>query len=124
MEESESFNVEQKRELILEAIREKKGHQVVSIDLSEVENSICDFFIICHGESVTQVGAITESIEKKLKEEALIRAHHVEGLQNSQWVLLDYFDILVHVFQEEFRSFFRLEELWADGKVTKVAEKR
>jgi ribosome-associated protein len=123
MEQSDSFNVEQKRELILEAIREKKGHQIVSIDLSEVENSICDFFIICHGESVTQVGAITESIEKKLKKEALIRAHHVEGLQNSQWVLLDYFDILVHVFQEEFRSFFKLEELWADGKVTRVTEK-
>jgi len=123
MEQSDSFNVEQKRELILEAIREKKGHQIVSIDLSEVENSICDFFIICHGESVTQVGAITESIEKKLKEEALIRAHHVEGLQNSQWVLLDYFDILIHVFQEEFRSFFKLEELWADGKVTRVTEK-
>ena len=123
MEQSDSFNVEQKRELILEAIREKKGHQIVSIDLSEVENSICDFFIICHGESVTQVGAITESIEKKLKGEALIRAHHVEGLQNSQWVLLDYFDILVHVFQEEFRFFFKLEELWADGKVTRVTEK-
>ena len=122
MEQSDSFNVEEKRELILEAISEKKGHQIVSIDLSEVENSICDFFIICHGESVTQVGAITESIEKKLKEEARIRAHHVEGLQNSQWVLLDYFDILVHVFQEEFRSFFKLEELWADGKVTRVTE--
>jgi len=123
MEQNDSFNVEQKREFILEAIREKKGHQIVSIDLSEVENSICDFFIICHGESVTQVGAITESIEKKLKEEAQIRAHHVEGLQNSQWVLLDYFDILVHVFQEEFRSFFKLEELWADGKVIRVTEK-
>jgi len=122
MEQSDSFNVEQKRELILEAIREKKGHQIVSIDLSEVEYSICDCFIICHGESVTQVGAITGSIEKKLKEEAQIRAHHVEGLQNSQWVLLDYFDILVHVFQEEFRSFYRLEELWADGKVTRVTE--
>ena len=122
MEQSDSFNVEQKRELILEAIREKKGHQIVSIDLSKVENSICDFFIICHGESVTQVGAITESIEKKLKEEALIRAHHVEGLRNSQWVLMDYFDILVHVFQEEFRSFFKLEELWADGNVTRVTE--
>jgi len=123
MEQSDSFNVEQKRELILDAIREKKGHQIVSIDLSEVENSICDFFIICHGESVTQVGAISESIEKKLKEEAQIRAHHVEGLQNSQWVLLDYFDILVHVFQEEYRSFFKLEELWADGKVKRVTEK-
>ena len=122
MEQSDSFNVEQKRELILEAIREKKGHQIISIDLSEVENSICDCFIICHGESVTQVGAISESIEMKLKEDAQIRAHHVEGLQNSQWVLLDYFDILVHVFQEEFRSFYRLEELWADGKVTSVTE--
>ena len=120
MEQSDSFNVEQKKELILEAIREKKGHQIVSIDLSEVENSICDFFIICHGESVTQVGAISESIEKKLKDEALIRAHHVEGLQNSQWVLLDYFAVLVHVFQEEFRSFYKLEELWADGKIKRV----
>ncbi len=123
MELSDSINMGQKRELILEAIREKKGHQIVSIDLTEVENSICDFFIICHGESVTQVGAIAESIEKKLKEEAKIRAHHVEGVQNSQWVLLDYFDILVHVFQEEFRSFFKLEELWADGKVTRETEK-
>lgn len=122
MEQGDSVNVEQKRELILEAIREKKGHQIVSIDLTEVENSICDCFIICHGESVTQVDAITESIERKLKDEALIKAHHVEGLQNSQWVLLDYFDTLVHVFLEEFRAFFRLEELWADGKVTKVAE--
>jgi len=123
MEQSDLLNVEQKKELILNAVLEKKGHQIVSIDLTEVENSICDCFIICHGESHTQVGAIVESIEKKLKEEAKIRAHHVEGLQNSQWVLLDYFDILVHVFQEEYRSFFKLEELWADGKVTRVTEK-
>jgi len=120
MEERESLNVEQKRKLIIDAIQEKKGHQIVTIDLSQVENSICDCFIICHGESVTQVGAITESVEKKLKEEAQTRAHHVEGLQNSQWVLLDYFDVLVHVFQEEYRSFFKLEELWADGNVMKV----
>ena len=122
MEESD-LNVEQKRKLILDAIKEKKGHQIVSIDLTEVENSLCDCFIICHGESTTQVGAITESIEKKLKEEASIRAHHVEGMQNSQWVLLDYFDILVHVFQEEYRSFYRLEDLWADGKIARVTEK-
>ena len=122
MEQSDLINVEQKKELILEAIREKKGHQIVSIDLSEVENSICDYFIICHGESLTQVGAITESIEKKLKEEARMRVHHVEGLKNSQWVLLDYYDILVHVFQEEFRSFYKLEELWADGKIQRDSQ--
>lgn len=120
MVESGSLNVEQKHSLILEAIQEKKGHQIVTIDLSEVENSIWEHFIICHGESVTQVGAIAEAIEKKLKEEAKIRAHHVEGLQNSQWVLLDFFEILVHVFQEEYRSFFKLEELWADGKVNRM----
>ncbi|MEN8230151.1 MAG: ribosome silencing factor [Bacteroidota bacterium] len=120
MAETESLDLEQKFQLIIEAIQEKKGHQIVTIDLSNIENSICDRFIICHGESVTQVRAITESIEKKIKEEAGIRAHHVEGLQNSQWVLLDFFDILVHVFQEEYRSFYKLEELWADGKVMRV----
>lgn len=120
MEDSDPLSVEQKRELIIAAIQEKKGHQIVTIDLSQVENSICDCFIICHGESVTQVGAITESIEKKLKEEVRLRAHHVEGLQNSQWVLMDFFDVLVHVFQEEYRSFYKLEELWADGKVKRV----
>ena len=115
-------NVEQMKEMIIEAIQEKKGHEIVSIDLRQVENSICECFIICHGESDTQVGAITDSIEKKLKEESGIRAHHVEGRQNSQWVLLDFFDILVHVFQEEFRSFYSLEELWADGLVTRVVQ--
>ena len=122
MEETEPLSVQQKRELIVQAILEKKGHEIVTIDLSGVENAICDCFIICHGESVTQVGAITESIEKKLKEEVKVRAHHVEGLQNSQWVLMDFFDVLVHVFQEEFRSFFKLEELWADGNVSRVDE--
>jgi ribosome-associated protein len=122
MDESEILMVDEKKQLIVEAIQEKKGHQIVTINLSEVENSICDYFIICHGESVTQVGAIAESIELRLKKEGRIRAHHVEGLQNSQWVLLDYFDILVHVFQEEYRSFYKLEELWADGIVTEVKE--
>ena len=122
MEENELLMVEQRKQLIVEAIQDKKGQQIVTIDLSEVENSICDYFIICHGESTTQVGAIAESIEKKMKEKAQTRAHHVEGLQNSQWVLLDYFDILVHVFQEDYRSFYRLEELWADGKVTRIEE--
>jgi ribosome-associated protein len=124
MDDSNSLEVGEKCRLIIEAIKEKKGHRIMTIDLSRVENSICDCFIICHGESVTQVGAITESIEKKMTEEGRIRAHHVEGLRNSQWVLIDYFDVLVHVFQEEYRDFYRLEELWADGKVEMVAEEQ
>ncbi|MFO7934239.1 MAG: ribosome silencing factor [Bacteroidales bacterium] len=120
MQESGSVSFNDKKQLIIQAIQEKKGKEITSIDLSEVENSICDCFIICHGDSNTQVDAITGSIEKKLKEDAGIRAHHVEGLQNSQWVLMDYFDILVHVFQKEFRTFYNLEELWADGEIVKL----
>ena len=122
MGEKEALSVEEKSQIILEAIREKKGHEIVTIDLSKVDHSICDRFIICHGESTTQVGAIAESVTKELKEKAGIRAHHIEGLQNSQWVLIDLFDVLVHVFLEESRSFYKLEELWADGKVVKEKE--
>ncbi|MEN8156682.1 MAG: ribosome silencing factor [Bacteroidota bacterium] len=120
MGENDVLSVEEKSRIIVDAIREKKGHRIVTIDLSEVDHSICDTFIICHGESSTQIGAITDSIEKRLKEETGIRAHHVEGRQNSQWVLLDYFDVLVHIFLEETRSFYKLEELWADGKVKEI----
>jgi len=122
MQESESISIDEKRQLIIEAIQEKKGKEIVTIDLSQVENSICDCFIICHGDSYTQVDAITESIEKKLKEDLDLRAHHTEGQRNSQWVLMDFFDILVHVFQKEFRTFYNLEELWADGDVVKLED--
>ena len=122
MQESESISIDEKRQLIIEAIQEKKGKEIVTIDLSQVENSICDCFIICHGDSYTQVDAITESIEKKLKEDMDLRAHHIEGQRNSQWVLMDFFDILVHVFQKEFRTFYNLEELWADGDVVKLED--
>ena len=122
MGEKEALNADEKSRLIVEAIREKKGRDIVTIDLSEVEHSICDKFIICHGESTTQVAAIADSIEKELKEKAGIRPHHVEGVQNSQWVLIDLFDVLVHVFLEDYRSFYKLEELWADGIVVRAKE--
>ena len=119
---NEQLNAEEKSSLVVEAIQAKKGHEIVTIDLSDVEHSICDRFIICHGESTTQVAAIADSIEKELKEKAGIRPHHVEGVQNSQWVLIDLFDVLVHVFLEEYRSFYKLEELWADGIVVRAKE--
>ena len=122
MSENEQLSAVEKSSLVVEAIQAKKGHEIVTIDLSEVEHSICDSFIICHGESTTQVAAIADSIAKELKEKAGIRAHHVEGVQNSQWVLIDLFDVLVHVFLEDYRSFYKLEELWADGKVVRVKE--
>lgn len=122
MGDNKSLSAEEKGALIVDAIKAKKGHEIVSIDLTEVEYAISDRFIICHGESTTQVSAIAQSIEKELKEKAGIRAHHIEGMQNSQWVLIDLFDVLVHVFLEDYRSFYKLEELWADGKVVMEQE--
>jgi len=104
-------------EVIIESIKEKKGKKIVSIDLRGIENSIFDFFIICHGTSTTHVSAISDNIELKPKELLGIKPAHVEGVQNSQWVLIDFSGVVVHVFLEEQRAFYRLEDLWADGKI-------
>lgn len=122
MTDNKDINIQKKLNLILEAIKEKKGKQIVSINLSKVHNSISDYFVICHGESTTQVDAIADEIQDKLKKEAGIRAHHVEGKDNSQWILIDYFDTLVHIFLEEKRSFFNLEDLWADGEIEHIVD--
>jgi len=102
-------------EVIIESIKNKKGKEIVNINLKEIENSVCDYFVICHADSTTQVGAIVEEIRKKSKELANTAADHIEGLANSQWVLMDYLYIVVHVFLADFRRFYHLEELWADG---------
>ncbi len=109
-------------EVIIESIQDKKGKKIVSIDLRKIENSIFDFFIICHGTSTTHVSAIADNIEIKPKELLGVKPAHVEGVQNSQWVLIDFSGIVVHVFLEEQRSFYRLEDLWADGKVKIYAD--
>ena len=121
---TKEINIQDKLNLILEAIKEKKGKQIVSINLSGVSNSISDYFVICHGESTTQVGAIADAVQDKLKKEAAIIAHHIEGKNNSQWVLIDYFDTLVHIFLEEKRSFFNLEDLWADGEIERIEDEK
>ena len=107
---------------IIKGILEKKGHEVVCIDLSQIENAICDCFVICHGDSNTQVNAIAESVEKETSEQLSLRPHSVEGMGNAEWVLLDYGHTVVHVFQKPFRARFQLEELWGDGKVTRIEE--
>jgi len=106
-------------EVIIDSIQEKKGKKIVSIDLRGVENSIFDYFVICHGTSTTHVSAISDNVEIKPKEVLGIKAAHVEGVQNAQWVLVDFAGVVVHIFLEEQRAFYRLEDLWADGK-TKI----
>jgi ribosome-associated protein len=115
MKKNKEENEEVLLDVIIESIKNKKGKEIVSIDLTKIENSVCDYFVICHADSTTQVAAIAEEIRKKTKEEVNQPADHVEGVSNSQWVLIDYLQIVVHIFQSEYRRFYHLEELWADG---------
>ena len=107
---------------IIKGILEKKGHEVVCIDLSQVKNAVCDYFVICHGDSNTQVNAIAESVAKETIEQLSIRPFSTEGMNNAEWVLLDYGQTVVHVFRKPFRMRYMLEELWGDGKVTRIEE--
>lgn len=109
--------------VIIEAIQEKKGHGLIKIDLKNLKNNLCDYFIICDGESNTQVNALAENIEKQTYLQLKTQPHHIEGRENSQWILLDFFSVIVHVFQKEYRNFYKLEDLWSDGKLEIIQEK-
>lgn len=92
------------------------------MDLREIDEAPADFFIICEGESSTQVSAIAGNIEKRMKYERGLMAAHTEGRTNSRWVLVDFFDIIVHVFHPEVREFYEIEDLWRDAKTTEYQD--
>lgn len=104
-------------DVIVEAMLEKKAQNIVSLDLSLLDNSVCRYFVICNAESTTQVSAIAENVEDRTRERLGERVWRKDGLDNSLWVILDYGDIVVHVFQTECRNFYRLEDLWADAEL-------
>ena len=108
---------------IVEGIEEVKGQNITILDLSAIENSVCDFFVICDGNSNTQVNAISDSIEKVVREKLGDKPWHVEGRDNSEWVLLDYVNVVAHVFQKDIREFYDLDSLWSDAEVTVVENK-
>ena len=105
---------------IVEAIQDTKGEDIQIFDLSGIENSVADTFIICSGNSNTQVSAIAGNIEKKVRNDIRERPWHVEGTENAMWVLVDYVSVVVHVFQRQIREYYDIEELWGDAKITKV----
>ncbi|MFA6403796.1 MAG: ribosome silencing factor [Salinivirgaceae bacterium] len=107
---------------VVEAIKEKKGKEIIVLGLTELQQSVADFFVICHGDSNTQVDAIASNIERQARTELKEHVIHKEGTENSQWVLLDYGDVVVHVFQEPFRKFYNLEDLWADANTELIKE--
>ena len=100
---------------IVKGIQEVKGKEIVHLDLRGVPNTVCDHFVICHGDSDTQVAAIAGSVEKFGLQKAGEKPWHIEGLESKGWVVLDYVDVVVHIFHRDKRSYYALEDLWADG---------
>ena len=100
---------------IVSAIQDKKGKRILSLDLSGFDGAICSAFVVCSADSTTQVEAIAGGVEQKVLEKLGEKVWRVEGLGNSVWVVMDYGDVMVHVFQTETRDFYKLEQLWADA---------
>ena len=107
-------------EKIIEAIQDTKGEDIKLLDLTKIENSAADYFIICSANSNTQVNAIAGNIEKKVRNELKNSPWHVEGTENAMWILVDYISVVVHIFQKHIREFYDLEDLWSDAKVTVI----
>ncbi|NBC82817.1 MAG: ribosome silencing factor [Bacteroidetes bacterium] len=107
---------------IAEAILEKKGKEIFEFDLSDFEYVICQNFFICHADSSTQVNAIANNIEFRVKEKLNQKVNHREGQENCKWVLLDYGNVTIHIFDREYREYYKLEELWADANIRKIEE--
>lgn len=107
-------------EAAVRGIQEVKGHDIRVIDLRNIPNSVSDFFIICHGTSNIQIEAIARSVEKMIHKELKEDPIHKEGMQNATWILLDYFNVVVHIFNKESRAFYNLEKLWADADVKEI----
>jgi ribosome-associated protein len=105
-------------DLIVDAIKDIKGKKIVKLSLCQLEDAPADYFIICEGDSNIQVKAIADNIYKKIKEETGLVPNHTEGEQQARWILVDYFNTVVHIFYPETRVFYELEDLWSDAEHT------
>jgi len=109
---------------VVKGIFEKQGLNVLKVDLRKLENRITDYFVICHGNSGTQVDSISYSVEDTVRKETGEKPFHREGLENCFWVLIDYGNVIVHIFQEEYRNFYSLESLWADANIERLDDNK
>ena len=107
---------------IVEGMKELKAHNIVCVDLRDIPNSVTDYFVICHGESNTQVDSIAKSVEKETSQQLNEKPFHKEGSDNSLWILLDYVNVMVHVFYKETRGHYDIEGLWADAKLINIED--
>lgn len=117
---TEPISAEKLAETIIFGILEKKGLEITKIDFSEMQNSICKYFIVCHGTSNSHISAIADSVEEQAFKQLGEKATYVEGKENKEWILVDYIDVVVHIFQEPTRRFYNIEGLWADAKIDTI----
>lgn len=112
---------EQLNELIIDSIQDLKGKNILKLDLRHLHDAPADFFIICEGDSDTQVRAISDSVSEKVYEKQSLKPTHIEGRGKAHWVLIDYFDTVVHVFHPQYRNFYELEDMWSDAHSTEYS---
>ena len=105
---------------IISGVEDVKGIDISLLDLRDIENTVCSYFIVCSGSSNTHVNAIVSSVQKTVSKELREKPFHTEGLDNSEWVLIDYVNIVVHVFQKHIREYYNIEDLWGDAKTTQI----
>ena len=108
--------------IIIKGMREIKAKEIVSLDLRNIETSVCDFFIVCHGTSNTHVSAIADSVIEETLKSIKEKPWHKEGLTNGDWILLDYGNVVAHIFQKETRDYYNIEKLWGDANIQLIKE--
>ena len=106
--------------LIVQGIEDIKGQNISLLDLRNIENTVCDYFIICNGNSNTQVNAIVSSVQKNVSKNIREKPYQIEGVENAEWILMDYVNVVVHVFQKHKREYYDIENLWGDAKITEI----
>lgn len=107
-------------EAVTTAMTDKKARNPVILDFTGLKGTVCDAFVICHGSSRTQVEAISDHVLETVKKMTGLNPAHKEGYENAEWILIDYFDVVIHIFQEERRKFYNIEQLWADAHITRI----
>ena len=106
--------------LIVQGIEDIKGQNISLLDLRNIENTVCDYFIVCNGNSNTQVNAIASSVQKNVSKNIREKPYQIEGVENAEWILMDYVNVVVHVFQKHKREYYDIENLWGDAKITEI----
>ena len=109
-------------DIVVKGMQEKKASNITVMDLRQVKNAVADFFVICSGNSDTQLDAIAESIDKEVSKQLSQNPWHREGTQNKEWVLLDYVDVVAHIFKPDKRKFFGLENMWGDANIRNIED--